>query len=139
DGIRDFHVTGVQTCALPIFWALPLILCCAISRMVSTDSCLAVSINEHVLTTMTSASSAREVICAPPRCSMPIITSLSTRFFGHPRLTNPTFRGLDSGGCSGTRVMVGLSTGMSLSIVTDFEVEGAGEGYAAMRRESSIK
>src|SRR5690606_40652951 len=20
DGIRDFHVTGVQTCALPIFW-----------------------------------------------------------------------------------------------------------------------
>src|SRR5689334_2392407 len=22
---------------------------------------------------------------------MPIITSLSTRFFGHPRLTNPTF------------------------------------------------
>src|SRR5690606_39815527 len=23
DGIRDFHVTGVQTCALPIFPALP--------------------------------------------------------------------------------------------------------------------
>src|SRR5690606_40558288 len=26
DGIRDFHVTGVQTCALPIFiqgWSLP--------------------------------------------------------------------------------------------------------------------
>src|SRR5690606_13745011 len=22
DGIRDFHVTGVQTCALPILWAL---------------------------------------------------------------------------------------------------------------------
>src|SRR5690606_40680345 len=21
DGIRDFHVTGVQTCALPILWA----------------------------------------------------------------------------------------------------------------------
>ena len=35
--------------------------------------------------------------------------------------------------------MVGLSTGMSLSIVADFEVEGAGAGYAAMRRESSIK
>src|SRR5690606_41054878 len=23
DGIRDFHVTGVQTCALPISWAFP--------------------------------------------------------------------------------------------------------------------
>src|SRR6266511_6131308 len=23
DGIRDFHVTGVQTCALPISWARP--------------------------------------------------------------------------------------------------------------------
>src|SRR5690606_41001794 len=22
DGIRDFHVTGVQTCALPIFWPM---------------------------------------------------------------------------------------------------------------------
>src|SRR5690606_40051952 len=21
DGIRDFHVTGVQTCALPIYWS----------------------------------------------------------------------------------------------------------------------
>src|SRR5690606_41202235 len=29
DGIRDFHVTGVQTCALPIFWqpALALLTC----------------------------------------------------------------------------------------------------------------
>src|SRR5436309_13649459 len=25
DGIRDFHVTGVQTCALPIWASLPLI------------------------------------------------------------------------------------------------------------------
>src|SRR5690606_41039489 len=24
DGIRDFHVTGVQTCALPIFWVINL-------------------------------------------------------------------------------------------------------------------
>src|SRR5690606_40608014 len=23
DGIRDFHVTGVQTCALPIYWSDP--------------------------------------------------------------------------------------------------------------------
>src|SRR5436309_4156394 len=26
DGIRDFHVTGVQTCALPIFFELPLVI-----------------------------------------------------------------------------------------------------------------
>src|SRR5690606_41023928 len=25
DGIRDFHVTGVQTCALPIYVTLPLV------------------------------------------------------------------------------------------------------------------
>src|SRR5690606_39445666 len=24
DGIRDFHVTGVQTCALPIYWTSPI-------------------------------------------------------------------------------------------------------------------
>src|SRR5690606_39831439 len=24
DGIRDFHVTGVQTCALPILWEKPI-------------------------------------------------------------------------------------------------------------------
>jgi hypothetical protein len=28
---------------------------------------------------------------------MPIMTSLSTRFFGHPKLTNPTFVGGDLG------------------------------------------
>src|SRR5260370_19740449 len=61
--------------------------------MVLTDSCLAVSMNEQVLTTITSASSAWGVICAPPVCNSPIITSLSTRFLGHPKLTKPTFRG----------------------------------------------
>src|SRR6266511_5620797 len=25
DGIRDFHVTGVQTCALPIYWEPPIV------------------------------------------------------------------------------------------------------------------
>ena len=35
---------------------------------------------------------------------MPIMTSLSTRFLGQPRLTNPTFVGGDSGGS-------GLATG----------------------------
>src|SRR5437016_7728362 len=85
--------------------------------MVSTDSCLAVSINEQVFTTMTSASSAREVIWAPPLCNMPIMTSLSTRFLGQPKLTKPTFTGLDSAtGCSGARVMVGFSTDIHLQL-----------------------
>src|SRR5579884_835073 len=57
--------------------------------MVFTDSCFAESINEHVFTTITSASSASEVICAPARSSRPIMTSLSTRFLGQPRLTKP--------------------------------------------------
>src|SRR5271166_5885072 len=62
--------------------------------MESTDSCWALSINEQVLTTMMSASSAREVISAPPCASKPIMTSLSTRFLGQPRLTKPTFLGV---------------------------------------------
>src|SRR5258708_1846399 len=73
--------------------AFPVILCRAISRMVSTDSCLAVSIKEQVFTTITSASSACVVISAPPLWRMPIMTSLSTRFLGHPRLTKPTLTG----------------------------------------------
>src|SRR5438445_10686278 len=59
--------------------------------MAFTDSCWAFSINEHVFTTMTSASSARGTSSAPAWVSMPIMTSLSTRFLGQPRLTNPTF------------------------------------------------
>src|SRR5689334_10880953 len=81
--------------------------------MVFTDSCLAESINEQVFTTITSASSARAVICAPSVCNMPIITSLSTRFLGQPRLTKPTFKGDGGGavpGCGGASV--GFSTGM---------------------------
>ena len=70
----------------PVLWR-------AISRMVSTDSCCALPINEQVLTTITSASSAAGVSSAPPCASMPIITSLSTRFLGQPRLTNPTLVG----------------------------------------------
>src|ERR1700730_615386 len=66
--------------------------------MVFTDSCWALAINEQVLTTMTSASSAREISWAPACASSPIITSLSTRFLGHPRLTKPTLVGeLDTG------------------------------------------
>src|ERR1700686_1691944 len=57
------------------------------------DSCCALPINEQVFTTMTSASSALGVSSAPAWASMPIITSLSTRFLGQPRLTKPTFEG----------------------------------------------
>src|ERR1700691_4000900 len=62
----------------------------AISRMVSTDSCLAVSIKEQVLTTRISASSGRAVSRAPARSSRPIMTSESTRFLGQPNEIKPT-------------------------------------------------
>src|SRR5580658_5693609 len=61
--------------------------------MVSMDSCCALPINEQVFTTITSASSALGVSSAPAWASMPIITSLSTRFLGQPRLTKPTLAG----------------------------------------------
>src|SRR5579863_6040201 len=73
-------------------WARPVFLYSAISRMVSTDSCLAGSIKLHVLTTMTSASEGCGVSSWPELASWPIMTSVSTRFFGHPRLTNPIFK-----------------------------------------------
>src|SRR5574340_658041 len=83
--------------------ARPWLLSCAISRMAFTDSCCAGSMKEQVLTTMTSASSARGVISAPAWASRPIMTSLSTRFLGHPRLTKPTLvRGADPGAGSET-------------------------------------
>src|SRR5689334_23386067 len=59
--------------------------------MVSTDSCCAASMKLQVFTTSTSASSARGVSSYPLRARIPIMTSLSTRFLGHPRLMNPTF------------------------------------------------
>src|ERR1035437_7479975 len=58
--------------------------------MVSTDSCLAVSIKLHVFTTRISASSGWAVSRAPARSSRPIITSESTRFLGQPREIKPT-------------------------------------------------
>src|SRR5579864_2295779 len=62
--------------------------------MVSTDSCLAGSIKLQVLTTMMSASEGCGVSSWPELVSWPIITSVSTRFFGHPRLTKPIFKRL---------------------------------------------
>ena len=73
--------------------ARPEFLCRAISRMVLTDSCWALAMKEQVLTTRMSASSACGVNWAPACASIPIMTSLSTRFLGHPRLTKPTLGG----------------------------------------------
>src|SRR5580700_3100982 len=55
------------------------------------NSCLAGSMKLQVLTTITSASEGCGVSSWPCAVSWPIITSVSTRFFGHPRLTNPIF------------------------------------------------
>src|SRR5262245_45494437 len=63
--------------------------------MVSTDSFRAGSMKVQVLTTITSASLGSLVSSYPPRRSVPSMTSLSTRFFGQPRLTMPTLITID--------------------------------------------
>src|ERR1700680_610350 len=80
------HPATISFCARPVF------LYSAISRMVSMDSCLAGSMKLQVFTTMTSASEGCGVSSCPPLVSWPIITSVSTRFFGHPKLTKPIFK-----------------------------------------------
>src|SRR4051794_29294013 len=72
--------------------------------------------NEQVLTTTTSASSALAVSFAPACASMPIMTSLSTKFFGQPRLTNPTFRGAGLG-----EVDSGISGAATVRLVFDMQ------------------
>src|SRR5438874_1080801 len=66
------------------------------------DSSLAESMNAQVLTTSTSASSAREVIFIPHRRTLPSMISASTRFLAQPRLIMPTFVRY---GCNGGRVV----------------------------------
>src|SRR5580698_794259 len=83
--------------------AEPAVLWRAISRMVSTDSCLAVSMKEQVLMTRISACSGCAVSRAPARSSRPIITSESTRFLGQPNEIKPTV------GAVGEAVLVTLS------------------------------
>src|SRR5262245_4676805 len=61
------------------------------------DSSFAESMNAQVLTTRTSASSARDVISMPRCNTLPSMISASTRFFAQPRLIMPTF-----GRCEGT-------------------------------------
>src|SRR6266699_1996032 len=70
--------------------------------MASIDSSLAESMNAQVLTTSTSASSAREVIFIPDRRTLPSMISASTRFLAQPRLIMPTFVRY---GCNGGRVV----------------------------------
>jgi hypothetical protein len=47
--------------------------------------------NAHVLTTSTSASSARDVISMPRCKTLPSMISASTRFLAQPRLIMPIF------------------------------------------------
>src|SRR5438876_4661546 len=74
----------------------PLFLSSAISRIVSIDSRFELSMKLQVLTMMTSASDLSVVTVWPAFCRRPSITSLSTRFFGHPRLINPILLTVDS-------------------------------------------
>ena len=62
------------------------------------DSSLAESMNAHVLTTKTSASSARDVISIPHCSTLPSMISASTRFLAQPRLIMPIFVGYGRSG-----------------------------------------
>ena len=56
--------------------------------MTDFDSSRELSMKPHVLTMTKSAPSGSETSEYPSRAKVPSIFSLSTRFFGHPRLTN---------------------------------------------------
>src|SRR5262249_34683518 len=62
----------------------------AISRMVSTDSCLASPMKPQVFTTMTSARAGSVTISCPWPMVSASMTSVSTRFFGQPSETKYT-------------------------------------------------
>src|SRR6185437_12589951 len=66
------------------------------SRMVSTLSSCAESMNEHVLTMTTSACEASLVISTPLFRSEPSMISASTRFLAQPREIRPTRTGLSA-------------------------------------------
>src|SRR5262245_9190016 len=72
------------------------------SRMASIDSSLAGPMKAHVFTTRTSAASGSSTISCPARVRTPSMTSVSTWFFGQPRVTTCTRRRLDT--CSITEV-----------------------------------
>src|SRR5439155_20452736 len=95
----------------------PVFLNSAISRMVSTDSRRAGSMKVQVLTTITSASDGSRVRSYPPRRSVPSMTSLSTRFFGQPRLTIPTL--INGASFSGVETVESARVGDRLAQVVD--------------------
>src|ERR1700728_1535388 len=110
--------------------AVPAVLCCTISRMVLTDSCLAESMKEQVLTTRISASAGLLVRRAPARSSRPIMTSESTRFLGQPKEINPTV-GVVLGAVSSTAEVDSLLTcplyrGIEFQAVSDRSSPGSG-------------
>ena len=65
------------------------------SRIASTDSSCAASMNEHVFTINASASAGSLVTSIPCLSNDPSMISASTRFLAHPSETIPTRRGAD--------------------------------------------
>src|SRR4029453_6349128 len=72
------------------FSHVPFVLCPAISRIVSIDSSVAGWMKLQVFTTITSASAGSSTITNASASNRPAMISLSTRFFGQPRLTRWT-------------------------------------------------
>ena len=70
----------------------PVFLCSASSRIVSTLSSRAASMNAQVLTTMTSARSGSSTSSPPAAVTWPSISSVSTWFLGQPSDTTWTLR-----------------------------------------------
>src|SRR5262245_12841911 len=88
----------------------PSFFCWAISRIVSIDSCFALSMKAHVLTTSTSAPFVSLVNSWPAFCASPSMTSESTRFLGQPSETKPIFiHSQVYNGCMGKRFMLALA------------------------------
>jgi uncharacterized protein YdbL (DUF1318 family) len=78
------HPATITRFTLPAFFSA---IASRISRKLSSFDA---SRNPHVLMTIASASAWSAVIDSPSIASRPSIRSESTRFFGHPRLTNAT-------------------------------------------------
>src|SRR5690606_39416855 len=62
DGIRDFHVTGVQTCALPIYWSVRLLPLSMVNRSIAGRIWLAAGGSHASEKRIASAAGARNVL-----------------------------------------------------------------------------
>ncbi len=78
----------------------------------SIDSFFAASMNPHVFTTMTSAAPGSSTWRNPERSATPSMTSVSTRFFGQPRLTKWMVR--DTGGSGSSTWLAGAYVASSI-------------------------